>query len=211
MTRRSRKRIWVLERELQLQTLLAAEWPPAQVSVCGFSRSQECLEKLATEPCDLLVVDLEGDAAWLGMLQQVRQTAPWIPCLAMVKPRAVACAVAAIKAGACDCLEKPVQPDQLTALVQRLLIGRGVPTHYGLKVLTPTEVHVLQLILAGETSQEIAAELHRSVQTIHVHRKNILRKLHATSMTYVIKWALEMHLDAPPQRAPGVAADDWVI
>ena len=54
------------------------------------------------------------------------------------------------------------------------------------------EVQILQMILAGRTSVDIAAALHRSKRTIDVHRKNIMHKLQATGLVDLIKRALGM-------------------
>ncbi len=63
------------------------------------------------------------------------------------------------------------------------------------------EAQVLQLILAGRTSFDIATELHRSKRTVDVHRKNIMRKLQATGLVDLIRRALEMGFADPPQAA----------
>ncbi len=212
MPGRSRKRIYVLEGEPQLRILLEAEWSPAQVLVQGFCRTQECLEKLATEPCDLIILDLEGRAEdGLAMLRRVRQTVSGIPCLAIVEPRAVIRAVEAVKAGAFDCLEKPLQPDRLKAIVGAQLANETARAHRRLRTLTPTELQILQLLTTGATSREMAAQLHRSEQTIIVHRKNIRRKLHATSLVDLVKWALEMGLDGSPRTPPDGETPDSAI
>jgi DNA-binding CsgD family transcriptional regulator len=48
-----------------------------------------------------------------------------------------------------------------------------------LSTLSPREMEVLQLMLQEISVSEIANRLHRSVNTIHSHRKNILNKLEA--------------------------------
>ena len=72
-------------------------------------RHQDCLEKLSAKPCDILIVDLEDcEAEGLELLTQARRMAPWISTMAIVERAAVPTAVKAVKAGACECLEKPV-------------------------------------------------------------------------------------------------------
>lgn len=162
--------------------------------VSYFSKCQECLEKLAVKPCDVLIVDLEDcEAEGLNLLVQARRTAPWISTIAIVRQAAVPTAVKAVKAGACECLEKPVQMDQLGEVVERQL-ARMALLPRSRRALTQMEVQILQLILAGKTSQDIAAHLHRSKRTVDVHRKNIMRKLQACSLVDLIKRALGMGL-----------------
>ncbi|THI93513.1 response regulator transcription factor, partial [Nocardioides sp.] len=49
--------------------------------------------------------------------------------------------------------------------------------------LSPRETQVLQLIVAGHTNAEIAANLHLSERTVHRHVSNILTKLGLPSRT----------------------------
>lgn len=57
--------------------------------------------------------------------------------------------------------------------------------------LSPREFEVLQLIVKGKKTFDIASQLHVSVHTINSHRKNILRKLNLKSPTELIVFALE--------------------
>jgi DNA-binding NarL/FixJ family response regulator len=193
MTGRSRKRIYVCEKEPEFRAMLETSLPQEEASVSGFSGYQECLEKLATKPCDLLVIDLDGcEIEALDMLEQARRIAPWLSSLAIVSHASVPCAIKAIKAGASDCLDKPVPPDRLVAAVGTQLARVDVSSRRRPRALTQMEVQILQSILAGKTSYDIAAELHRSKRTIDVHRKNIMRKLQATGLVDLIRRALEM-------------------
>lgn len=52
--------------------------------------------------------------------------------------------------------------------------------------ITNKEFEILKLVHAGNSSKEIAEILNKSIQTIHTHRKNILKKLDLKSMTDVV-------------------------
>ena len=156
---------------------------------------------LATKPCDLLILDLEGCASeGLDVLEQVRRVAPWIPSLVIVEQAAVCCAIKAVKAGAGDCLDKPVERDRLLSAVRTQLARVDTSTRRRPRVLTQMEVQILQMILAGKTSYDMADELHRSKRTIDVHRKNIMRKLQATGLVDLIKRALGMGFADYPEQ-----------
>ncbi len=173
--------------------MLEAALKPHNASASYFSRAQECLRALAERPCDLFIVDLDGwEAEGLHTLAQVRRMAPWVSSLALVRRAAVRCAVRAMKAGAIDCLEKPVQEDRLTVAIARHLGRVEASDGQSRRALTPTEIRVLHLILAGRTSRSIALELHRSKRTIDVHRKNIMRKLEASSPVDLVRRAMGM-------------------
>jgi len=208
MTGRSCKRIYVLEKEPEFRTLLETSLAPNEASVSGFSGHQECIERLAITPCDLLLIDLDGcEPQGLDVLEQVRRLAPWVPSLAIVEHAAVSCAIKAIKAGATDCLDKPVQRDELLAAVGTQLARVSASMRRHPRALTEMEVQILQLILAGRTSYDIAAEIHRSKRTIDVHRKNIMRKLQATGLVDLIKRALGMGLGGQQEATESPAPD----
>jgi ATP/maltotriose-dependent transcriptional regulator MalT len=60
--------------------------------------------------------------------------------------------------------------------------------------LTPREVEVLQLIAAGMTNQEIAAELFLSVKTVSRHLSNIFTKIGVSSRAAATAFAFEHRL-----------------
>jgi FixJ family two-component response regulator len=193
MTDEFPKRIYFFGKELQLPAVLEPTLKLREASIHCFSHPQACLQELSERPCDLFIIDLDGfEAEGLDMLSEVRRMAPWISRLALVEHAGVRCAVQAIKAGACDCLEKPVQEERLIRAIEGQLCRRDAPASHERKALTNMEIRVLQMILAGKTSHDIALELHRSKRTIDVHRKNIMRKLEASSPVDLIRRAMGM-------------------
>ena len=53
----------------------------------------------------------------------------------------------------------------------------GVVSNEDKMRLTKSEIYVCQMIQAGDTSKDIAAAMHISIETVQTHRKNIRRKL----------------------------------
>ncbi len=187
------KRIYFFGKELELPAVLEPALASYRTSVRSFSQPGDCLQELSERPCDLLIIDLDGcEPEGLEMLTEIRRMAPWVPTLALVQRAGVRSAVRAVKAGADDCLEKPVPEARLVEAVAMQLGQAAPPTGGARKALTPMEIQVLQRILAGKTSQNISGELHRSKRTIDVHRKNIMRKLDASSPVDLIRRALGM-------------------
>lgn len=60
--------------------------------------------------------------------------------------------------------------------------------------LTRREIEIMQHIGKALSNKEIADQLFISDQTVSVHRKNIMRKLHVNSTASLIKIAFEHHL-----------------
>lgn len=57
--------------------------------------------------------------------------------------------------------------------------------------LTPKEKEVLQLIAEGCSSKQIAKAFNLSLNTIHVHRNNIMKKLGIHKQTELVRFALK--------------------
>jgi len=57
-----------------------------------------------------------------------------------------------------------------------------------LKILTPKEIKVLDLVEKGYTNKEIAIRLGNSLRTIHSHRYNICDKLNITGANGLQNW-----------------------
>jgi FixJ family two-component response regulator len=99
-------------------------------------------------------------------------------------------AVQAIQAGAVDFLEKPFSNQQLLRLVEQALEQdaqlraqrqRRAERAIRLAHLTPREREVLDLVVAGDTNKEIAAQLDIGLRTVEMHRQQVMRKLGARS------------------------------
>jgi two-component system, LuxR family, response regulator FixJ len=104
--------------------------------------------------------------------------------------------VQAMKTGACDCLETPVESDRLKEIVERLL--GSMDSRPPANPLTPMEITVLGHILEGKTSRQIADTLCRSPRTIEVHRSHIMHKLGVSTIVDLIKVVAGMGLLEKP-------------
>ncbi len=56
--------------------------------------------------------------------------------------------------------------------------------------LTPREREVLELLVTGHTSKEIAAALAISVRTVEGHRRVVFSKMHVASATQLVRTVL---------------------
>ena len=61
--------------------------------------------------------------------------------------------------------------------------------------LTPREMQILQLVLAGQTNKEIAAELFVSEKTVEFHLKNIYTKVGVRKRSLASIWAIRQGME----------------
>lgn len=107
-------------------------------------------------------------------------------------------AVQAMKSGALDFIEKPVELSSLRAAIDRAIaIGRyTLPRQEAdpdasrrLENLTPREREVLERILSGQPNKNIAADLGISQRTVESHRASIMVKSQCKSLPELVRLA----------------------
>jgi two-component system, NarL family, response regulator NreC len=89
----------------------------------------------------------------------------------------------------------------LSPAISQILVSeylRHAKTHTdddeALRVLTPREREVLQLIATGLSNRQIAERLHLSVKTVETHRGNIMHKLDLHDRASLVKFAVDKGL-----------------
>src|ERR1051325_1604481 len=68
--------------------------------------------------------------------------------------------------------------------------------------LTPRELEVLQLLLAGKTNKEIAQQIAISAKTVEFHLDHIYTKLGVRSRMLAGVWAMQQGLEIEPREIP---------
>jgi two-component system response regulator FixJ len=167
----------------------------AGVNVRCFPSAEDCLAYLVEKRCDLLVTDVRMPGQdGLELVREARRQLPWLPVVVVTGYGDVPMAVRALRSGAADFLEKPLDREVLLRVVQTQL-RRGAPqsTLFDL-ALTKTEMKVLHLILDGRNNRDIAAALHRSPRTVEVHRSNLMHKLGASNIVELLRRAADAGL-----------------
>jgi two-component system, LuxR family, response regulator FixJ len=107
-------------------------------------------------------------------------------------------AVAALKEGVVDFIEKPFNPGVLlesmsdawrrTQARQEKAIAAGMEARQA--ILTKRELEVLNLLTEGHLNKVIAAKLGMSIRTAEHHRARIMEKMKARSLSELIKMQL---------------------
>ena len=110
-------------------------------------------------------------------------------------------AVAAIKAGAEDFIEKPVDDTQLVAAINRALARRfEQQDHHKLQGvlgdrfarLTPRQIEIFDLVVEGFTSYAISVRLNLSVRTVESYRAEVMEKMQAESVAALVRQAIRL-------------------
>ena len=134
----------------------------------------------------------------LELVRELARRGSGLPVVLISGHADVPMAVAAIKAGAEDFIEKPVDDVQLLAAINRSLArtfarqqSLGELQHQ-FERLTAREVEVMDLVVQGYTSQAIAARLDISPRTVESYRVQIMDKMKAPSVAVLVRLAIRL-------------------
>ena len=141
---------------------------------------------------DVRMPKLDG----IQFLKKLHQLNSQIPVLMLTGHADVSMAVKAMKLGATDFLEKPVDPDVLRSKVAAALAQDEIAFQIRLEVgeiesfyqtLSPRENEVLHLLVSGKQPKLIATILGTAQSTIRIQRQSILKKMQADNVSDLIR------------------------
>lgn len=166
--------------------------------VTCFPDAEDCLKRLQTKSCDLLITDVRMPGIdGIELVSRAKDIVPWLPILVITGYGDIPSSVKAMKAGAFNFIEKPLQRQSFLETVQTALNQAAAKNIPKIKKLTKHEIAVLRLILKGKSNKEIAGMLHRSIRTIEDHRLHIMRKLDVDNVVNLVKQATVIGLAKP--------------
>jgi two-component system CheB/CheR fusion protein len=150
------------------------------------------------ESCLLVDAGLPG-LSGLELLHKLAAGAVKLPAVMVTGRGDINMAVQAMKAGAADFLEKPTNPEDLLACVRRVLEqnhgqqaieARSRDAAKQIAGLTTRQREVLDRVLAGQPSKNIAADLGISQRTVENHRASIMQKTGVKSIPALARLAV---------------------
>lgn len=126
------------------------------------------------------------------------------PIIVVTGHSTVRMAVDAMKAGACDFLEKPIDEAKLLKALLAAQNWTGPAASQAreqdratelITLLSPREQNILRLVVSGKPNKVMAQVLGISPRTVEAHRANLMRKLAASSLSELVRMALAGGLD----------------
>jgi two-component system response regulator FixJ len=168
-------------------------------SVRTFESADGFLTALTGDEAGCIVADVRMPGTdGIELVRELARRRSALPVVLISGHADVPMAVAAIKAGAEDFIEKPVDDVQLLAAINRSL-ARAYARQQSLgdvqrrlESLTAREVEVMDLVVQGYTSQAIAARLDISPRTVESYRVQIMDKMQAPSVAVLVRLAVRL-------------------
>lgn len=165
--------------------------------VLTYTSAKEFLAAYNPSPCECVISDVRmPEIGGLQVQRLLMSTGAPPPIIFITSHSEISAAVEAMKAGAFDFVEKPVNGHLLIEKIQAALAHSRTlhkerlnqsSRQARLDLLTPKERSIVDLVIQGQSSREIATSLDISVRTVENHRARIMDKLHIASAVELVK------------------------
>jgi len=162
-----------------------------------FANAESFIETYRPEWTGCVLTDLRMPGmTGLELQSMLRERGVQVPVVVLTAHGDVATARTALKNGAFDFLEKPVDDTVLLDVLRKALrVDRErrvaattrSTTDQRLERLTEREREILALIAAGHQNRDVAAQLGISPRTVEVHKARIMEKLECRSLAELIR------------------------
>ncbi|HZR84570.1 MAG TPA: response regulator [Candidatus Binatia bacterium] len=201
--------VFVVDDNVGMRRSLSALMKSAGLPVETYASGEEFLERYdpARTGCLLLDIRLHASSG-LDLQDELRRRRSMLPVIIVTGHGSVPTSVRALKAGALDFLQKPVPPklllERIRAAIEsdkkaRARAAERSAVAARLARLTRREHEVMELMIIGKTSREIAATLRLSPRTVEGHRRMVFLKMGVSSASQLVRVVLSAReADSPP-------------
>jgi FixJ family two-component response regulator len=192
-------KVAIIDDDEQMRRALARLVKSVGMEATTFAAASEFLDNSIREQTDCVITDLRMPGLdGLKLQEKLLQALPDLSVVFLTGHGKVSTSVRAMKAGAVDFLEKPVEDKLLLAAIARAaektrqlraarLELEGLQERFG--TLTPREREVFGLVTARLLNKQVGAELGTAEKTIKVHRARVLEKMKAKSLADLVRMA----------------------
>lgn len=202
--------VYVVDDDDGIRDSIAFVLKKAGIAAKVFDSPARFLEEWDESLPGCLVVDYKmPDLTGLQLIQEIRSRGSMIPFLIITGHGTVPIAVEAMRMGAVTVIEKPFHHKQLLELLEslrqamentaKLQEANRQDEHLAelIELLTPREREIMELVVQGLLSKQIAKSLGISIKTVEVHRSHITRKLQVESVAQLVSLVMKVRNRTP--------------
>ena len=190
--------IFVVDDDREIREAMRAVLSQAGHQVNTSADAQSFLSSLRPGDTGCVIVDVRMPGMnGLEMLARLSNMGGGkLPAIVITGQGDVAMAVEAMRAGAADFIEKPIDANALLTSVNRALRQAATPAERSavrsaaamrIAGLTKREREVMRLVVSGVTNKEIAARLGINQRTVETHRAALMKKMGASSLSDLVR------------------------
>lgn len=202
--------VFIIDDDADVRDALSLLMRSAGLASATFASARDFLTRLNPRDAGCLILDIRMPGmTGIELQAELHKRRIRLPIIFLTGHGDIPLAVKAMKAGAVDFIQKPLDEHRLVVAVMNALkqdaqqsplpvMGTGDPADR-LKLLSNRERSVLEEMVKGRQNKDIADALCISVKTVEFHRANIREKLGVTSLPEVFRLVF---------RPPGGGAGD---
>ncbi len=207
---RSEPTVYAVDDDQLTRTLIEEIFKSADMLVETYASGEEFLASYSPNNTGCLLLDMVMPGMdGLELQSQLASRGNRTPVIFLSGADQISSAVSALKAGAVDFIEKPVEPSEVLSSVNKAIALdkqlryrrlQEAEIEHRLKQLTRRETEVLKWIVRGKSNKLVARILDISTRTVEVHRRNVLAKMQAESVAELVQMAMHTDiLNDPPK------------
>jgi len=169
-----------------------------------FASAEDFLEADQSTATGCVVCDVRlGGQTGLELQCELDRRRCTLPVILITGHGDIEMAVAAVKRGAFDFIEKPFEDGRLsTSVAQALTAGREflareeeiTALRNRIAELSPRQREVMELLIEGLSNKEIGKQLGISPRTVETYRAFVMAKMGAASLAQLVKMAIRVGL-----------------
>jgi FixJ family two-component response regulator len=198
---------------MQMRKALVRLIKTGGIEAVAFSSAREFLDDPFQRQVDCAVTDIMMPGFdGLKLQKEINKTLPHLSMVFITGHGNVLMSVEAMKGGAVDFLEKPVDDKALLTAIHRAAkrsrtlkesLDELIAIERRYERMTPRERQVFALVTAGFLNKQIAFDLGVAERTVKVHRGRAMEKMEADSLAQLVRMAqlLGVHAVAEPAGA----------
>jgi len=195
------KTIFVVDDDPAVRDAVSVLVGSAGYRVETFASAEDFLSRRSGDERGCLIVDVRMPGlSGLDMQERLAEGGSLLPVIFITGYGEVPAAVRAMKNGAVDFLQKPFSDstllDRIRDAIRRSEESRESDQESSqirtrLAALTDREREILDLVVEGQSTKQIAATLNRAEKTVEFHRTNIMRKLDAPNVAALVRQVVQ--------------------
>lgn len=188
--------VFVVDDDEAVRDALGMLFRTAGLRVESFASAASFLERELPDRACCLVLDIRmPEMTGTALHDELLRRGARLPVIFVTGHGDIPMAVEAVKKGAHDFIEKPFDESRLLEQVLSAIERPAAPPATAtrgerLAQLSEREREVLERVLAGKSSRQIAEELYISAKTVEFHRARIMGKLGVRSAAELFRLCL---------------------
>ena len=204
-------KVAVIDDDAPMRTALVRLIKSARIEATAFSSAREFLDDPVHRQVDCAVTDMRMPGVdGLKLQEELNKTLPHLSLVFITGHGNVPMSVEAMKGGAVDFLEKPVQDKALLAAIRRAAErSRALKASRDEKIaiarryerMSTREREVFALVTTGLLNKQIAFDLGVAERTVKVHRARAMEKMEADSLAQLVRMAQVLGVHTVKERA----------